>query len=102
MAPGGRSDPLSLSFDDFQYGVAVGGVNAFEVAKHANEGFNKLSASSAPNSVFIATGNGMPFRTPLPHMLGLSSGKKVLANLVESCAIAYGPSGKRYVEKCLP
>jgi len=92
-APGGRSDPLSLSFDEFSYGASVSGLNAYEVAVHANKGFEKLPDTLS--RTFIATGNIMPWSAP-PHMLGLSSGKKVLANVAESCAKAYGPAGKRF------
>lgn len=96
MAPGGKSDPLSLPFSDFEYCAAVGGTNAFEVAKRALVGFNRLQESNAPDSVFIATGNNMPWRPPAATVLGLSMGKKILAGLMESCATAYGESGKRY------
>ncbi len=83
-----------MSFEDFQYGASVSGVNAYEVAKYANLGFDKLPHKTP--RTFIATGNALPWiQPPLPHVLGLSSGKKVLANIVESCAIAYGPVGKR-------
>lgn len=97
-APGGRADPLSLPADDFLQGVSVGGVGAYYVAHHANSGFTRLETSSElPPRVFIATGNALPWvQPPLPHLLGLSSGKKVLANVVESCATAYTDTGKRY------
>lgn len=92
MAPGGRADPLSLSFNDFAFGATVSGVNAFEVAKHANAGFDKLG-DGAPRA-FIATGNVLPW-TLSPAVLGLSAGKRVLANIMEACASSYGPLGKR-------
>ncbi|KAG8903481.1 hypothetical protein FRB99_003224 [Tulasnella sp. 403] len=95
-APGGRSDPLSLDFKDFAYGTSVGGVNAFQVAKFANFGFDKLGPEAGLKT-FVATGNVMPWRSAsFPDILGLSSGKKVLANIVEACAGAYGPLGKRF------
>ncbi|KAG8923309.1 hypothetical protein FRC00_006406 [Tulasnella sp. 408] len=97
-APGGRADPLSLPADDFLQGVSVGGAGAYYVAHHANSGFTRLeTASDLPPRMFIATGNALPWvQPPLPHLLGLSSGKKVLANIVESCATAYTDTGKRF------
>jgi len=96
MAPGGRADPLSLPFKDFAHGTSVTGVNAFEVAKHANLGFDKIAkaALDAPRA-FIATGNALPW-VLAPQALGLSAGKRVLANIVEASASAYGASGKRF------
>ncbi|KAG8989959.1 hypothetical protein FRB94_013874 [Tulasnella sp. JGI-2019a] len=96
-APGGRSDPLSLSFNDFQYGVSVTGINAFQVAKYANAGFDRLSqtlSSDAPKA-FVAVGNVLPWYS-MPQALGSSAGKRVLANIVEASASAYGPLGKRF------
>lgn len=95
MAPGGRADPLSLSFKDFAHGTSVSGVNAFEVAKHANLGFDKIAETSpgAPRA-FIATGNALPW-VLAPQYISLSAGKRVLANIVEASANAYGAAGKR-------
>jgi len=95
-APGGRQDPLSLSFKDFSYGTSVTGVNAFEVASRANQGFEELGKISklAPK-VFIATGNALPWYLST-GALGLSAGKRVLYNIIEASATAYGPSGKRF------
>lgn len=85
-----------MTFEDFKYGASVSGLNAFEVAKCANLGFDKLG-DETPRA-FIATGNALPWlQPPLPHVLGLSSGKKILANIMESCAEGYGPVGKRSV-----
>lgn len=98
-APGGKADPLSLPAEDFLQGVSVGGIGAYYVAQHANSGFEKLKAGShtPPPRTFIATGNALPWvQPPLPNLLGSSTGKKVLANIVESCAVAYAPTGKRF------
>ncbi|KIO18568.1 hypothetical protein M407DRAFT_246451 [Tulasnella calospora MUT 4182] len=98
-APGGKADPLSLSGEDFLQGVSVGGIGAYYVAQHANGGFTRLENTShpLPPRVFIATGNALPWvQPPLPHLLGVSTGKKALANIVESCATAYADTGKRF------
>ncbi|KAG8853772.1 hypothetical protein FRB96_008027 [Tulasnella sp. 330] len=95
-APGGRDDPLSVDFKAFQSDIAVSGTNAFQVAKYANAGFDRLSKelSDAPRT-FIAVGNLLPWYNMLQG-LGLSAGKRVLANIVEASAGAYGPVGKRF------
>ncbi|KAG8946758.1 hypothetical protein FRC04_011414 [Tulasnella sp. 424] len=94
-APGGKEDPLSLAEEDFLQGVSVGGIGAYYVAQHANSGFNKLVHT--PPRVFIATGNALPWaQPPPPNLLGLSTGKKVLANIVEACATGYAQTGKRF------
>ncbi|KAG9017469.1 hypothetical protein FRB90_001186 [Tulasnella sp. 427] len=98
-APGGKADPLSLAREDFLQGVSVGGIGAFYVAQHANNGFKRLEKTpdTPPSRAFIATGNALPWvDPPLPNLLGLSSGKKVLANVVESCALVYAQTGKRF------
>ncbi|KAG8853770.1 hypothetical protein FRB96_008025 [Tulasnella sp. 330] len=95
-APGGRDDPLSLDFKAFQSDTAVTGSNAFQVAKYANAGFDQLAEelSDAPRT-FIAVGNLLPWYN-MPQALGLSVGKRILANIVEASASAYGPVGKRF------
>ncbi|KAG8928076.1 hypothetical protein FRC01_006482 [Tulasnella sp. 417] len=98
-APGGKADPLSLPAEDFLQGVSVGGIGGYYVAQHANGGFNRLEdqSNSPPSRVFIATGNALPWvQPPMPNLLAPATGKKVLANVVESCATAYVDTGKRF------
>jgi len=93
-SPGGDQDPLSLSFEDFVRSTYIGGLSGFEAARLANEGFDKLG-NGIPRA-FIATGNSLPWLPPSPRALSLSTGKKILANVVEVAATAYGPAGKRF------
>lgn len=88
---------MSSDFKAFQSDASVTGVNAFQVAKLANAGFDQLAKETSDVSrTFIAVGNLCPW-VSLPSVLGLSAGKRVLANVVEAAAGAYGPAGKRYV-----
>ncbi|KAG8924259.1 hypothetical protein FRC00_005296 [Tulasnella sp. 408] len=87
------SDPLANSYETFFTDVVVSGVNAYEVARLAKAGFDKLPASTP--SVFIGTGNLLPWIN-LPVMLGMSVGKRALANIIEASAGAYGPQGYRF------
>ncbi|KAG8951634.1 hypothetical protein FRC04_005922 [Tulasnella sp. 424] len=92
FAPAGPSNPLSTSFQNFYANVALSGVHAFEVARLANAGFDRLP-DSIPR-LFIATGNVLSSMS-MPPLVGLCAGKRVLASIIEACAEAYGPSGKR-------
>ncbi|KAG8899768.1 hypothetical protein FRB99_006451 [Tulasnella sp. 403] len=85
-------EPLSLQYSDIVNDATTTGLNAFEAARLANEAFNKLPANQS--RVFIATGNQLVTQN-IPHLIGLSIGKRALANIIEACATAYGDSGKR-------
>ncbi|KAG8914700.1 hypothetical protein FRC01_003961 [Tulasnella sp. 417] len=92
FASGGPSNPLSLPFQNFYANVALSGVHAFEVARLANAGFDRLPENTP--RAFIATGNILSSMS-MPPLVGLCAGKRVLASIIEACAEAYGPSGKR-------
>lgn len=92
FAPAGPSNPLSTSFQNFYANVALSGVHAFEVARLANAGFDRLPETTP--RAFIATGNILSTMS-MPPLVGLCAGKRVLASIIEACAEAYGPSGKR-------
>lgn len=87
------SDPLANSYETFFTDVVVSGVNAYEVARLAKAGFEKLQTETP--RAFIGTGNMLPWAN-LPFMLGMSVGKRALANIVEASAGAYGPQGHRF------
>ncbi|KAG8901138.1 hypothetical protein FRB99_005510 [Tulasnella sp. 403] len=93
FAPGGFTDPFSLSFGDFSRNATVSGLNAYEAARLANIGFDKIGEGQL--RAFIATGNLLPWIN-VPPMMGLSAGKRILANIIEAGATAYGPAGKRF------
>ncbi|KAG9005591.1 hypothetical protein FRB90_010297 [Tulasnella sp. 427] len=93
FAPAGPSNPLSVSFQNFYANVALSGVHAFEVARLANAGFDRLPETTP--RAFIATGNILSSKS-MPPLAGLCAGKRVLASIIETCAEAYGPSGKRF------
>ncbi|KIO23164.1 hypothetical protein M407DRAFT_112713 [Tulasnella calospora MUT 4182] len=87
------SDPLANSYETFLNNVNVTGVNVYEVARRTKAGFEKLPAETP--RAFIGTGN----LTPWVHfhtLLGLSVGKRAMANIVEASARAYGPQGYRF------
>lgn len=87
-----KSDPFAQPYETFLHNVNVSGVNAYEVARRAKAGFEKLPADTP--RAFIATGNLQPWIN-FPNMIGLSVGKRALANIVESGASGYGPLGHR-------
>ncbi|KAG8901140.1 hypothetical protein FRB99_005512 [Tulasnella sp. 403] len=91
--PGGPSDPFSSSYEQFEKDLDVTGASAYEAARLAIAAFDKLPEGSL--RAFIATGNSLPW-TNRPQWIGLSAGKRVLANIVEAGATAYGANGKRF------
>ncbi|KAG8901139.1 hypothetical protein FRB99_005511 [Tulasnella sp. 403] len=92
-APGGTSDPFSIAFDMFVQSATATGLNAYQAARLANLGFDKLGPNQS--RAFIATGNLFP-RIDSPQLVGASVGKRILANIVEAAASAYGHAGKRF------
>lgn len=89
---GSASDPLASSYETFLNNVNVTGVNVYEVARRTKAGFEKLPEETP--RAFIGTGNLQPWIN-VPSFLGLSVGKRALANIVEASAGAYGPQGHR-------
>lgn len=92
FAPGGAGDPFSLPYDHFLEDTLISGVTTYRIAQLAKAGFDKLPASDS--KVFIGTGNLTPWGL-YPQLLGLSAGKRVLANIIEVGAQAYGPANQR-------
>lgn len=90
---GSPSDPLANEYETFLNNVNVSGVNVYEVARRTKAGFEKLPAETP--RAFIGTGNLQPWIN-FPGMLGMSVGKRALANIVEASAGAYGPQGHRF------
>ncbi|KIO23165.1 hypothetical protein M407DRAFT_27319 [Tulasnella calospora MUT 4182] len=86
-------DPLANPYETFLNNVIVTGVNFYEVARRAKAGFEKLSADT-PRAL-IGTGNLQPWVT-FPFALGMSVGKRAMANIVEASAAAYGSRGHRF------
>ncbi|KAG8924261.1 hypothetical protein FRC00_005298 [Tulasnella sp. 408] len=86
-------DPLANPYETFLTNVTVTGVTLYEVARRAKAGFEKLP-SDTPRAL-IGTGNLQPWIT-FPFALGMSVGKRAMANIVEASAAAYGPLGYRF------
>jgi NAD(P)-dependent dehydrogenase (short-subunit alcohol dehydrogenase family) len=86
-------DSLSLSVDEWQKGISTA-TNFFVIAKHAVEGFRKVS--SGPK-VLISTGNIAPWLPPMKDFFAIQVQKKLIASLVEDFVSRYEKDGQRYV-----
>ncbi|KAG8902910.1 hypothetical protein FRC01_009425 [Tulasnella sp. 417] len=86
-------DPLANPYETFLHNVMVSGVTFYEVARRAKASFEKIPADT-PRAL-IGTGNLQPWIT-FPFALGMSVGKRGMANIVEASASAYGPRGHRF------
>ncbi|KAG8910884.1 hypothetical protein FRC01_006067, partial [Tulasnella sp. 417] len=87
------SDPLANSYETFLNNVNVSGVNVYEVARRTKARFDKLPGETP--RAFIGTGNLTPW-VHFPTLLGMSVGKRAMANIIESSAAAYGSQGHRF------
>jgi hypothetical protein len=88
-----KGDILSLEIPDWNR-VVQSGSNFFVVAKHAVEGFRKVS--SGPKTL-IATGNIAPWLPPMVEFAPVQLQKKIVAALVEDLVTRYEKDGFRYV-----
>jgi NAD(P)-dependent dehydrogenase (short-subunit alcohol dehydrogenase family) len=84
-------DSLSLSIEQYNESTASG-TNFFVIAKHAVDGFRKLS--SGPK-VVISTGNIAPWLPPMKDFFAVQLQKKVIAALVEDFVSRYDTEGFR-------
>ncbi|KAG9046818.1 hypothetical protein FS837_003578 [Tulasnella sp. UAMH 9824] len=86
-------EPLANPYETFLTNVTVTGVTFYEVARRAKAGFEKLPPDTP--SALIGTDNLTPWIT-FPFALGMSVGKRAMANIVEASARAYGPRRYRF------
>ncbi|KAG8899141.1 hypothetical protein FRC01_010646, partial [Tulasnella sp. 417] len=81
------------AFDRLESELGPSAAVIYNVARRAKAGFEKLPADT-PRAL-IGTGNLQPWIT-FPFALGMSVGKRGMANIVEASASAYGPQGHRF------
>jgi NAD(P)-dependent dehydrogenase (short-subunit alcohol dehydrogenase family) len=89
-----KGDALSLSVEEWQTGISSA-TNFFVIAKHAVEGFRKIS--SGPK-VLISTGNIGPWMAPWTDFFAIQVQKKLIAALVEDFVSRYEKDGQRYAD----
>jgi hypothetical protein len=87
-------DSLSLSVEEWQKEIATA-TNFFVIAKHAVEGFRKISTGP---TVLISTGNPAPWLPPMKDFFAIQVQKKVIAALVEDFVSRYEKDGQRYAQ----
>lgn len=89
MTPTGE-DPLSLSQERFEQGLAINVTSPYLAAQEAIKGFADLP-EDFPKS-FIYTGNGLN-KVAVPSLLDLGLGKTASAHFIEAATKAYGSKG---------